>query len=117
MPFKPPVLEKCKNCGKAVYQAEERLAGGHKWHNFCFKCGLCGKMLDNTTANYSTKEEKVYCKVCYGKKLGPKGYGFGSGAGCLSTETGRQFGNKESDMSNKPTYQHVGASTATEEES
>jgi len=55
-------------------------------------------MLDNTTANYSTKEEKVYCRVCYGKKLGPKGYGFGSGAGCLSTETGRQFGNKESDM-------------------
>ena len=55
-------------------------------------------MLDNTTANYSTKEEKVYCKVCYGKKLGPKGYGYGGGAGTLSTETGKQFGNKESDM-------------------
>ena len=55
-------------------------------------------MLDNTTANYSTKDEKIYCKVCYGKKHGPKGYGFGQGAGTLSTETGKQFGNKESDM-------------------
>lgn len=65
---------------------------------FNMAIGLCNKMLDNTTANYSTKDEKVYCRVCYGKKHGPKGYGFGQGAGALSTETGRQFGNKECEM-------------------
>lgn len=48
MPFKPPVLEKCQSCSKSVYSAEERLAGGHKWHNFCFKCG----MLYNTMLYY-----------------------------------------------------------------
>ena len=58
--------------------------------------GLCQKMLDSTTC--AEHEGMIYCKGCHGKKFGPKGYGFGGGAGALSTETGEQFGNTETDM-------------------
>jgi cysteine/glycine-rich protein len=53
-------------------------------------------MLEPTTlANH---ELEIYCKTCYGRKYGPKGYGFGGGAGCMSMDTGAQFGNTESAM-------------------
>ncbi|XP_062712146.1 muscle LIM protein 1 isoform X4 [Aedes albopictus] len=89
MPFKPAENPKCPKCGKSVYAAEERVAGGHKWHKGCFKCGMCGKMLDST--NCAEHENELYCKNCHGRKYGPKGYGFGGGAGCLSMDSGAQF--------------------------
>lgn len=51
--------------------------------------GMCGKMLDST--NCAEHENELYCKNCHGRKYGPKGYGFGGGAGCLSMDTGAQF--------------------------
>ncbi|EFX75801.1 hypothetical protein DAPPUDRAFT_306649 [Daphnia pulex] len=51
MPFVPVDIAKCPKCSKSVYAAEERVAGGMKWHKQCFKCGLCNKMLDSTNAN------------------------------------------------------------------
>lgn len=86
MPFKPVENPKCPKCGKSVYAAEERVAGGYKFHKTCFKCGLCGKMLDST--NVTEHEAELYCKNCHARKYGPKGYGFGGGAGCLSMDTG-----------------------------
>ncbi|KAL0273228.1 UNVERIFIED_CONTAM: hypothetical protein PYX00_005957 [Menopon gallinae] len=86
MPFKPADNPKCPKCGKSVYAAEEKVAGGLKWHKMCFKCGMCNKMLDST--NCAEHEGELYCKTCHARKYGPKGYGFGGGAGCLSMDTG-----------------------------
>ncbi|CAK9299455.1 unnamed protein product [Gordionus sp. m RMFG-2023] len=92
-PFKAVEHPKCPKCGKSVYAAEERLAGGYHWHKFCFKCDLCNKMLEST--NVTEHEGKLYCKQCHGRKFGPKGYGFGGGAGALSMDTGTHLGNYE----------------------
>lgn len=54
-------------------------------------------MLDSTTC--AEHEGMIYCKGCHGKKFGPKGYGYGGGAGALSMETGEQFGNMDGGMS------------------
>nr|XP_053600570.1 muscle LIM protein Mlp84B isoform X7 [Plodia interpunctella] len=89
MPFKPADNPKCPKCGKSVYAAEERVAGGLKWHKMCFKCGLCQKLLDST--NCSEHEGELFCKVCHARKFGPKGYGFGGGAGCLSMDAGEHL--------------------------
>lgn len=43
-------------------------------------------MLDSTTV--AEHEAELYCKNCHGRKYGPKGYGFGGGAGALSMDTG-----------------------------
>ncbi|KAL1414117.1 hypothetical protein MTO96_030579 [Rhipicephalus appendiculatus] len=100
MPFKPVEHAKCPKCGKSVYAAEEMLAAGSKWHRTCFVCGLCHKRLDSTNASEHGGE--LFCKQCYGRKFGPKGYGFGGGAGCLSMDKGEHLGNTECAMSNKP---------------
>ncbi|XP_065158129.1 muscle LIM protein 1-like isoform X4 [Atheta coriaria] len=90
MPFKPVENPKCPKCEKSVYAAEERVAGGYKYHKSCFKCGMCSKMLDST--NCAEHEKELYCKNCHARKYGPKGYGFGGGAGCLSMDTGSHLG-------------------------
>ena len=53
---------------------------------------VCKKSLDSTTV--AVHVDEIYCKSCYGKKYGPKGYGFGGGAGTLSTDRGEHLGIK-----------------------
>jgi cysteine/glycine-rich protein len=43
-------------------------------------------MLESTTV--TEHEGSLYCKSCHGKNYGPKGYGFGQGAGVLSMDAG-----------------------------
>lgn len=54
---------------------------------------VCKKNLDSTTV--AVHGEEIYCKSCYGKKYGPKGYGYGQGAGTLSTDKGESLGIKQ----------------------
>ncbi|CAD7087899.1 unnamed protein product [Hermetia illucens] len=98
MPFTPVETPKCPKCGKSVYAAEERVAGGYKFHKTCFKCGMCNKALDST--NCTEHDKELFCKNCHARKYGPKGYGFGGGAGCLSMDTGSHLQTDGSEVRN-----------------
>lgn len=71
----------CTGCKKAVYAAELVLGAGNKYHKMCLKCCQCGKRLDST--NMVDRDFDLYCRGCYSKSFGPKGYGYGN---LLSTE-------------------------------
>ena len=73
----------CPKCNKTVYFAEAMKADGSTWHKTCFTCNQCNKNLDSSLV--CEREGKVYCKSCYGKNFGPKGVGYGIGAGALQT--------------------------------
>lgn len=73
----------CPRCGKQVFLAEKRAAAGKAFHATCFTCFSCRSKLDS--GKLTEKEGEVYCKACYGRQFGPKGYGFGGGAGALKT--------------------------------
>uniref|UniRef100_A0A8C9SV65 Cysteine and glycine-rich protein 2 n=1 Tax=Scleropages formosus TaxID=113540 RepID=A0A8C9SV65_SCLFO len=73
--------EKCARCGESVYAAEKIVGAGKPWHKNCFRCAKCGKSLESTTQ--TEKEGEIYCKACYAKNFGPKGFGYGQGAGAL----------------------------------
>uniref|UniRef100_A0A672GXN6 Cysteine and glycine-rich protein 3 (cardiac LIM protein) n=1 Tax=Salarias fasciatus TaxID=181472 RepID=A0A672GXN6_SALFA len=70
--------DRCPRCSKAVYAAEKVMGAGKPWHRTCFRCAICGKSLDSTTV--TEKEGELYCKVCYAKHFGPKGFGLGNEA-------------------------------------
>jgi hypothetical protein len=75
----------CPRCQKTVYHAESALApGGAKYHKLCLRCVECSKSLDST--NMTDRQGTPYCKSCYSKAWGAKGYGYGSGASMLHTE-------------------------------
>ncbi|CAH8550937.1 unnamed protein product [Dicrocoelium dendriticum] len=82
----PPEQGGCPRCGKRVYDAEKAIGcpSGLSFHKACFRCKTCGKSLDSTTLCTQKDEQEVYCKACYGKAFGPKGFGFGQGAGALN---------------------------------
>ncbi|CAF1104093.1 unnamed protein product [Didymodactylos carnosus] len=75
---------KCALCRQNVYAAEEMSAAGKKYHKLCCKCTHCGKLLDSH--NLTEHNELLYCKSCYSKSFGPKGYGHGVGAGISSMD-------------------------------
>jgi len=83
--FKPKWggAEICPRCGKAVFIAELMRAAGKAWHKSCFTCNICNKRVDSS--KLCEREGEIYCKSCYGKNFGPKGIGFGIGAGTLTT--------------------------------
>ncbi|KXJ07672.1 Cysteine and glycine-rich protein 2 [Exaiptasia diaphana] len=72
----------CPRCSTKAYHAESVIMEGQNWHKRCFACKDCKKRLDSTTC--APHQGEVYCKSCHGKNYGPKGYGFGGGAGALT---------------------------------
>ena len=49
----------------------------------------CKKLLDS--GRITEHDGEMYCGSCYGKFFGPKGYGFGGGAGTLSMDDGKGY--------------------------
>ncbi|KAI9300821.1 hypothetical protein BJ944DRAFT_252798 [Cunninghamella echinulata] len=87
MAFAAPVLggsPNCIRCNKAVYMAEKVIGPGGAWHKNCLTCKECNKRLDSTTL--TERNGEAYCKTCYTRQWGAKGYGFAGGASFLSTE-------------------------------
>lgn len=74
--------DKCARCNKAVYAAEKVFAAGKPFHKLCFSCSTCKKLLNSMNC-CDNSESEIFCKSCYGKQYGPKGIGFGVGAGAL----------------------------------
>ncbi|KAI9292240.1 hypothetical protein K502DRAFT_344070 [Neoconidiobolus thromboides FSU 785] len=84
MGFKVPESPKCCKCKKSVYHVEQVIGpGGLIYHDQCFKCFICKKKLDSTLL--TEKNSEIYCKACYAKNFGPKGYGFANGSSFLTT--------------------------------
>ncbi|KAG7215858.1 hypothetical protein INR49_021839 [Caranx melampygus] len=93
---------KCAACRGTVYHAEEVQCDGKSFHKCCFLCMVCRKGLDSTTL--AIHDQEIYCKSCYGKKYGPKGYGYGQGAGTLNMDRGERLGIKpEETQAHRPT--------------
>lgn len=104
--------DRCPRCTKPVYFAEQMLALGKKFHKLCLKCAECNKLLDSYTC--TNHEDEIFCKACYGKKFGPKGYGFAGGASGLSMDTGKAF---EVTRGNVSSYQLAQAAPTLERQS
>ncbi|BGP57990.1 hypothetical protein JCM8202v2_005647 [Rhodotorula sphaerocarpa] len=67
---------RCPTCGQAVYFAEKVIGpGGTLYHKLCLKCNDCGKSLEPRLL--VDHDGVAYCKSCYGKNFGAKGYGAG----------------------------------------
>jgi hypothetical protein len=46
------------------------------WHKGCFSCAECRRPLDSILS-CDGPDKEIYCKSCYAKRFGPKGYGYG----------------------------------------
>lgn len=83
-PFAPPSTtsilapegQGCPRCGGVVFAAEQQLAKGTVWHKKCFSCSQCHRPLDSVLACDGPNRE-IFCRACYGKAYGPKGFGYG----------------------------------------
>lgn len=60
----------------------------------------CHRKLDS--GNLTTHDNELYCKICYARLFGPKGYGHGLGAGVLSMDTASDQGSS-SGSEDRPT--------------
>lgn len=92
----------CPRCGFVVFEAEKMISKNSCWHKRCFNCADCHRSLDSTNlcdapngeiywwARWSTVFYVNFIvssnssRGCYGRTFGPRGIGFGLGAGCLS---------------------------------
>jgi len=77
---------KCPLCGKSVYHAERIIGGGATWHQDCFKCSVCRNRFVNA-GEANDKDGKLFCRACYAKNFGPKGYGYGGGSATTFAHT------------------------------
>lgn len=88
--------DRCPRCYGKVFQAEQMLSAHGVYHRGCFRCAEqeCGRALDSTTY-CDSPTGLVFCKTCYSKHLGPKGFGFGGTTPTLVSVTDDNVDNKD----------------------
>ncbi|VDP63224.1 unnamed protein product [Schistosoma curassoni] len=69
----PPEEGGCPRCGKRVYDAEKAIG-----------CPSGVSLFKYFSSNNSVVDATYEVVSCYGKNFGPKGFGFGQGAGALN---------------------------------
>ncbi|KAJ6668462.1 hypothetical protein lerEdw1_011944 [Lerista edwardsae] len=62
-----PVGRKCGDCGSEIKNGQSLVALDKHWHLTCFKCRICGKLLN---AEYISKDGVPYCEMDYHAKFG-----------------------------------------------
>ena len=79
----------CERCKKFVFHAEEIKAIGKSWHQQCFVCANHGCRKSLNSMNVTERDGEAFCKSCYARLFGPKGYGYAMGAaGSLTLSSG-----------------------------
>jgi DNA-directed RNA polymerase subunit RPC12/RpoP len=63
--------DKCKVCGKTVYEMEKLQMEANVFHKTCFKCAKCGKVL--RTGDYTAIHGEIFCKPHYKQLFAVKG--------------------------------------------
>ncbi|KAJ2783313.1 cysteine and glycine-rich protein [Coemansia javaensis] len=66
----PPDI--CPRCGGTIYAAEQGIAAGRKYHRRCIKCKACEASI--SSLQIADRDGDIYCKQCYAKNFGPKGF-------------------------------------------
>nr|XP_020661448.1 actin-binding LIM protein 2 isoform X3 [Pogona vitticeps] len=62
-----PIHKNCGNCGSEIKNGQSLVALDKHWHLTCFKCKICGKLLN---AEYISKDGVPYCEMDYHAKFG-----------------------------------------------
>ncbi|KAJ2892562.1 hypothetical protein GGI21_005578, partial [Coemansia aciculifera] len=66
----PPDI--CPRCNTTIYAAEMGNAAGRKYHKRCIRCKSCDTSIG--ALQITEREGEIYCKLCYARDFGPKGY-------------------------------------------
>ncbi|KAJ2775424.1 cysteine and glycine-rich protein [Coemansia nantahalensis] len=66
----PPDI--CPRCSSTIYAAEQGIAAGRKYHRRCIRCAACDTSI--SSLQIAERDGDIYCKQCYAKNFGPKGY-------------------------------------------
>ena len=61
-----------------VFHAEQMFSRTAVFHRSCFSCRSCRRPLDSVLA-CDGPDREIYCRGCYGKQFGARGYGFAGG--------------------------------------
>jgi len=67
-------VEKCAQCQKTVYPAERVGAAGAVYHNTCFRCAHCNKILDPT--DFCNLNKRNFCKSDFNMLVSKQGLTF-----------------------------------------
>lgn len=68
------VIEKCAACGKTVYAGERVGAAGKAYHNTCFRCAHCNKILEPTT--FCNLNQRNFCPTDFQMLVNKQGLTF-----------------------------------------